>query len=206
MGRSLFCVLFYSVRNLNIRIDKFGFNAESIGDKLIQQQKCFGPVVYWREWSGKIWMLCSLTVWPRHKVQPNIFLYYIPIPPSLFSLFDHSICALPKKPWRAQRAKRKLFKSIFIIFPSTSAQLDKDIPKTFFLFGVLLLPWNNLYDGGSQEGVGVGCETKREKTKSSFIYDNKQNSKRLEYKWMSVKFFDQPRYSRKAAAHVRARK
>lgn len=150
MGRSLFCVLFYSVRNLNIRIDKFGFNAESIGDKLIQQQKCFGPVVYWREWSGKIWMLCSLTVWQRKAPTQSVakhFLYYIRIPPSLFSLFDHSICALPKKPWRAQRAERKLFKSIFIMLPSTSAQLDKDILR-FFLFGVLLLPWNNLYDGG----------------------------------------------------------
>lgn len=30
------------------------------------------------------------------------------------------------------------------------------------------------------------------KIKLSFIYDNKQNSKRLEYKWMSVKCFDQP--------------
>lgn len=32
----------------------------------------------------------------------------------------------------------------------------------------------------------------------SFIYDNKQSSKRLEYKWMSVKCFDQPERMKKS--------
>lgn len=37
----LYSVSFYFVRNLNIRIDKSAFNAESIGDKLKQQEKLY---------------------------------------------------------------------------------------------------------------------------------------------------------------------
>lgn len=126
---------------------------------------------------------------PPHKstlLREYSRLYYSPIPPILFST--------PYPVQRKAMTNTKTFQINFYYISSTSVRVNliRIFVGLFLLLsplGVLLLPWNNLY---MVDAVGVERANKKNKVRS-FIYDNKQNSKRLEYKWMSVKCFDQPR-------------
>lgn len=112
-------------------------------------------------------------------VQGNVFSL-------LYSNSSHLIFSMRSLDFFAQKAmtNKKSFQINFYYISSTSVQLDKDIWRIFFFsFGVLLLPWNNLYK--------KRAEARQKQKMLCFIYDNKQNSKRLEYKWMSVKCFVQ---------------
>lgn len=95
-----------------------------------------------------------------------------------FSSCLRSLDFFPQTPWRT---KKKLFKSIFIIFLRHPLNLIR-IFEGYFSSASRYCPSET---ARTRESQG--------EKKLSFIYDNKQNSKRLEYKWMSVKCFDQPR-------------
>lgn len=119
-------------------------------------------------------------------------LYYLSIPPIWFS-------NPPSRKQKESHDEHKNFSNQFLLYflDIRSSQLDKDIRRIFLLFplGVLLLPWNNLYGGLKRRTRRREWDERSSEQKNkvrSFIYDNKQNSKRLEYKWMSVKCFDQP--------------
>lgn len=174
-------VSFYFVRNLNIRINKFAFNAESI--KAINwygsvEKNSFKLIVYVSgavESDGSC-RPCRSVAPPVHIEQLlSIIFQFLP---SCFQLETTALFFFPKS---HDEHRKETFQINFYYISSTSVRLIR-----IFFSSVLLLPWNNLYEkSGSRE------------KKLSFIFDNKQNSKRLEYKWMSVKCFDQASHKKK---------